>query len=227
MRQLLLLITLILTFGQLNAQDNKHISIPVYGQNDTSFWYKWIDLMGNRIDSNDLKNDRKLFHFRYWNGPQILEIWIDDNKKVAGKLTNFAVKDCGSDFKICVSDSLNIFKSTKILGDSVAESIYNVIIRDSIDKIQTKQLLKGWLAGWVGAELIEISDLQSYYVRDYNGYKAQPNNAEYIDLIRDFFKELNVLINFQKEINEFTQTLPEGDYSNNGIIKWKNKKNSR
>jgi hypothetical protein len=194
----------------------KKVDIHIFGNGDTSNFYTSYAQNGEEMGISKLINSTELFHFRFWQFGQAVDIWTTDHKTYSGFVTSYAYKYTTPKRKKDDPEYERTITGTFNLDSSIARLAYLVIVESSISAIPSCDYISGWSIMGSGETFVfEISDPGSYAFKNYwhAGYHEDiPEAKQILALV----KQLNAQLGLAKIHNEFTDALPEGQYRNEG-----------
>ncbi len=199
------------------CQSKKTVEIETQTNGDTTFWYKWYSGRCESLKMSKTMNETLPFHFRFWQNGQVVDIWFGDNKIVEGQLINYIKK-----LNPKKNDSENpgdekMISSRIKLDTSQARAVYNLVLSSGIQSIPTDEKIKGWAQGLDGTTyLMETSTPDAYRFKSYWTPSAQHGLPE-AQLIQSFVDKINAQMELKGRYDKFVDTLPNGDYTNDGF----------
>jgi hypothetical protein len=214
MTRLSLLVTLLLfsnfSFGQI-----KNLNGILHQSGDTSFWYKYqniviSDLSLTRLDSTSLP-----YYFRVWKANQVLDIWKTHDNSFFGLLTSWVTEQTPAKEK--PTDRTLISKN--FLQSDTVEQILNLINVSQIVNLPTDDSIKGWKHGFDGITYItEFSTKNDYSFKTYWTPKAQDTTLKEAKKVQSFVDRIFELSNSLTIWKMFEKTIPYECYNVGGSI---------
>jgi len=215
-RNFIILILLLLSsvaFGQIK----KSVEIPVNQNGDTTLVYKWIHELHGQLKINNLIYSNELFHLRFWQDGQVIDIWTIDNKTFQGQVTNYLWAYKPNYCKKKKPKTGKLYSNQNLLDAGQARTAYNLFLIDSIAYLPSEEKTPGWSKGSEGiAYCFEISTPNSYTFKSFWTPSAKDSlyNAKNI---QNFVKNINTYLNLAQFKTKFYDTLSGGSYSNGSM----------
>lgn len=212
MRTLQTLIFL-LFFSSLFGQNKTFYNI-VSENGDTTFWFKYQQVVIKELSLLKLDTSTNSFYFRLWKGNQVIDIWENDKNLFSGQITSWTSEYVPNGEKPTGRTQIN---KQSINVDTV-KRLVGLIKSSNIINLPTDNLIKGWKQGFDGITyLIEYSTKDQYSFKTYWTPYVQDTLSEaklVQSFVDDFFKVGNA-----KNIWElFTKSIPYECFINGGNI---------
>ena len=178
-----LLAIIIFFFSKALLGQTKTLTNVTYTNGDTSFWYKYQNIVINDLSLSRLDTSTAPFHFRIWRTNQVLDIWQTCDASYAGQLTSWVTELAPTKEKPI--DRTLIDK--RILSKDTLKNIFNFIETSQIMKIPTDDSIKGWKHGFDGVTyIIESSTKTTYSFKTYWTPKAQDTTLAEAKYLQSF-----------------------------------------
>jgi hypothetical protein len=210
---LILLLLAGVTFGQIK----KSVEIPVNKNGDTTRLYKWINELNGQLKINKIIFSEELFHLRFWQDGQAIDIWTVDNKTFQGKVTNFVWEYKSSFWNKKKPKTGKLFSNQNVLDAGQARTAYNLFLIDSIAILPSEEKNPGWSKESEGITYcFEISTPHSYTFKSF-WTPTEKERLQEAKKILDFVKNINAYLNLSQFKTKFYDTLPAGSYSDGSM----------
>ncbi len=209
-----LLVTLLLCFNFSFGQ-TKNLYGIFYQNGDTSFWYKYQNVVIKDLSLIRLDTTSLPYYFRIWKANQVLDIWKTNDNSVFGQLTSWVTEQTPAKEK--PTDRILIDK--KVIQSDKVLQILNLINETQIVKLPTDDSIKGWKNGFDGITYItEFSSKTSYSLKTYWTPKAQDTTLKEAKYVESFVDKIFELSNGIAIWKQFVKTIPYECYNVGGII---------
>lgn len=216
MRTLLTIIILIFAntlFGQTKALIN-----VINANGDTSFWFKYQNVVIKDLSLSRLDKSTYPFHFRVWKTNQVLDIWQTSDSSYAGQLTSWVTEQAPAKEK---STDRTLIDKRKLDTDTI-KHIISLIDTSQIMKLPTDDSIKGWQHGFDGITyIIETSTKSTYSFKTYWTPKAQDTTLAEAQYLQSFVDKIFDLSNGMTTWNQFEKNIPYECYNVGGTIRCK------
>ena len=213
-----LLAIIIFFFSKALLGQTKTLTNVTYTNGDTSFWYKYQNIVINDLSLSRLDTSTAPFHFRIWRTNQVLDIWQTCDASYAGQLTSWVTELAPTKEKPI--DRTLIDK--RILSKDTLKNIFNFIETSQIMKIPTDDSIKGWKHGFDGVTyIIESSTKTTYSFKTYWTPKAQDTTLAEAKYLQSFVDNIFDLSNGTTVWKQFERNIPYECYGVGGTIRCK------
>ncbi len=213
MKSLVTIITLFF-FHTLLGQ-TKTFNNVTFANGDTSFWYKYQNIVIDGLSLTRLDTSSSDSYFRIWKANQVLDIWKTNNNTFSGKLTSWATEQTPAKEK--PTDRILIDK--KILQSDTIKQILKLIEKTEILNLPTDDSIKGWKHGFDGITyIIEFATKSNYNFKTYWTPKAQDSTLTEARFIQSFVDTIFQLSNSLKIWKDFEKLIPYECYNVGGTI---------
>lgn len=214
MARFTLLIALLLCFSFSFGQ-TKNLNGIVYQNGDTSFWYKYQNIVIKDLSLIRLDTTSLPCYFRIWKANQVLDIWKTSDKSIFGLLTSWVTEQTPAKKKS--ADRILIDK--KLLQSDTVLQILNLIKETDIVKLPTDDSIKGWKHGFDGITyIVEFSSKINYDFKTYWTPKAQDTTLTEARFIQAFVDTVFQLSNSSIVWKDFEKSIPYECYNVGGTI---------
>lgn len=208
-------------FGQTKTLTN-----VTHANGDTSFWYKYQNILINDLSLIRLDTSAIPFYFRVWNTNQVLDIWQTNDTSYAAQLTSWVTEQNPSKEK----PTDRIFIDKRMLASDTVKQIVELINTSKVKKLPSDNGIKGWKQGFDGVTyIIEFSTKDNYSFKTYWTPKAQDTTLIEAKVLQFFIDEIFDLSGSLTTWKHFEKQVPYECYNIGGTIRCKvlNKKQKR
>jgi hypothetical protein len=197
-------------FGQTKSFNN-----VTYSNGDTSFWYKYQQIVIKQLSLKRIDTSSTTYYFRLWTANQVLDVWQNIDYSLSGQLTTWVTEQTPSNEKD--TDRVQIAKV--LLKNDTVKLIQNLIEKTQILKLPTDDSIKGWKQGFDGITyIIESASKTSYDFKTYWTPNAQDSTLQESKIFQAFVDTLFKFSNANNIWTEFQKTIPFECYSYSGFI---------
>ncbi|MCM5530641.1 hypothetical protein [Parasegetibacter sp. NRK P23] len=198
------LIIIILIFSSTLFGQSKTLTNVINGKGDTSFGFKYHNLLAKDLSFSQIDTSTSPFHFRVWKTNQVLDIFQNSDGSYAGELTSWLTEQTPD--KEDPTDRILVDKR-KLSIDTI-KNIICFIEASQINKLPTDDSIPGWKHGFDGITYtIETSTQKTYSFKTYWTPTAQDTTLtearylqSFIDRIFEFANSTTAWIQFEKSI---------------------------
>ena len=146
-------------FGQ-----NKSVYNVLSLTGDTTFWFKYQQIVINELSLIKLDSSSNSFYFRIWKPNQVIDIFRNDNGTYSGQLTMWTSEYVSQKEKH--TNRTLIFKI--VIPTDTVILMAGLINSSTILNLPTDNLIKGWKQGFDGITYItEFSTKKQYSFKTY------------------------------------------------------------
>jgi hypothetical protein len=193
--------------GQTKAESDTLVS---------TYEIKWKLELEKEIKLRNINQDSKVYHFRYWNDGQVVDIWKKSDSKITGSITNYTREYIEDNWRKKKKPK-TYYNKVKI-NIEIAKEALNFIHQSKINDLPTDRLIEGWEQGCDGISYsIELFSNGKYSMKSYWTPKAQDSLKEAL-LVQNFITTFEEMLNLKYLYNKFFDTLPVGCYNTGSII---------
>jgi hypothetical protein len=202
----------LLLIQQFSFGQTKTIQVPVYRDQDTTFWYKWVKENIQTIGLPDLTTSNEPLHFRFWTETQVVDIWTVDKQLWQGKLINFTKAYDPGNNKTKQLKTETFYSRADNLDITIAHQVFEFVAHQRLFEVPVQDSIKGWGNGTDGdTYLIEYATPTNYSFKNYWTPSIQKGISEAV-IIDTVYKYLNVTLNMNRSWSSFIHGLPKGCY---------------
>lgn len=213
-----LLIIIILIFSTSLFAQTKTLTNVTYANGDTSFWFKYQNIVIQDLFLSRLDTSASPFHFRIWKTNQVLDIWQTNDSSYGGQLTSWVTEQTPT--KENPTDRTLIDKRS--LSTDTIMRIVNFIATSKIMELPTDDSIKGWKHGFDGVTyIIESSTKTTYSFKTYWTPKAQDTILAEAKYLQSFVDNIFDLSNGTTVWKQFEGNIPYECYNVGGTIRCK------
>jgi hypothetical protein len=189
-----------------------------YANGDTSFWFKYQNIVIKELSLSRLDTSTSTFHFRVWKTNQVLDIWQTSDDSYNGQLTSWVTEQAPTKEKH--TDRTLIDK--RELSTETIKLIVNFIESSQIIKLPTDDSIKNWKHGFDGVTyIIESSTKKNYSFKTYWTPKAQDTTLAEAQYLQSFVDKIFDLSSGTTTWKQFEKNIPYECYSVGGTIRCK------
>jgi hypothetical protein len=205
------------------------LSVAVLGQNkslynvtnpngDTSFWFKYQNIIIDDLALLRLDTSTLTYHFRVWKTNQVLDVWENSDSSYSARLTSWVTERTPA----TETPTERTFVDRKTFGKDTVKTILNYITTSEINKLPTDNLISGWKQGFDGVTyIIEFANPTTYSFKTYWTPKAQDTTLQEAKLLEAFVDKIFELVNGNGNWNYFEKSIPYECYNVGGMIRCK------
>jgi hypothetical protein len=198
------------SFGQ-----TKNLDGILQQKGDTSFWYKYQNIVIQDLSLTRLDSTTLPYYFRIWKANQVLDIWKTNDNSFFGQLTSWVTEQTPANEK--PTDRISIDK--RVLQSDTVQQILNLIANAQIVELPTDDSIRGWKHGFDGITYItEFSSKTNYSFKTYWTPKAQDTTLKEAKQVQYFVDKIFELSNGVTIWKQFVKTIPYECYNVGGTI---------
>jgi len=213
MKSLLTIITLF--FFQTLLGQTKTFSNVTFSNGDTSFWYKYQNIVIHDLSLTRLDTSSSDYYFRIWKANQVLDIWKTNYNTFYGQLTSWATEQTPAKEK--PTDRILVVK--KILHSDTIKQLIKLIEKSEILNLPTDDSIKGWKHGFDGITyIIEFATKSNYNFKTYWTPKVQDSTLIEARYFQSFVDTIFRLSNSSTIWKDFEKLIPYECYNVGGTI---------
>ena len=205
-----LLVCSTFSFGQ-----TKILNGVLQQNGDTSFWYKYQNIVIKDLSLTRLDTTSSSFYFRIWKANQVLDIWKTIDNSSFGLLTSWVTEQTPAKEK----PTERILIDKKTLQSDTVHQILDLIAKTQIINLPTDDSIKGWKHGFDGVTYItEFSSNVYYSFKTYWTPKAQDTTLKEAKQVQFFVDKIFELSNGVTTWKMFEKNIPYECYNVGGSI---------
>lgn len=213
-----LLIIIILIFSTTLFGQTKTLTNVTYAKGDTSFSFKYQNIVITKLFLSRLDTSASPFHFRVWKTNQVLDIWQTGDSLYAGQLTSWVTEQTPTK----ENPTYRILIDKRSLSTDTTKNIISFIETSQIMKLPTDDSIKGWKNGLDGITyIIEFSTKTTYSFKTYWTPKAQDTTLAEAKYLQTFVDNIFDLSNGKTVWKQFERNIPYECYGVGGTIRCK------
>lgn len=218
MKRSLTFIGLVMIAMLARAQNVNPEASQVDAKSDSAQYIKWRSQLAKQIKVDKLVNATDVFHFRFWQDGQAVDIWTSDYKVFQGSVTNFARRSYPAPTKRQRTKPPKYFIKHIKLDTAQAHQVYGLILQYSILSMPESKKIEGWTSYADGDGYnFEISSQNQYRFMYFGNPAAQKNIPEAVK-VQDFIQKINAILKLQALYAKLIEELPYGCFTTEGNI---------
>lgn len=185
---------------------------------DTSFWFKYQNIVIDDLALVRLDTSTLTYHFRVWKTNQVLDVWQNRDSSYSAQLTCWVTERTPT--KEVPTDRTLIERN--IFSKDTARAILNFVTASEINKLPTDNFISGWKQGFDGVTyIIEFANPTTYSFKTYWTPKAQDTSLQEAKILQSFVDNIFDLANSKATWNNFEKSIPYECYNVGGAIRCK------
>ena len=196
-------------FGQTKSNYN-----VLSSAGDTTFWFKYQQIVMNELSLPKLDTLTNLFYFRIWKPNQVIDISSNINNDYSAQVTTWTSEYVPKNEKH--TNRTHIYKVA--ISAYAVNTLLTLINSSDILNLPTDNLIKGWKQGFDGITyIIEFSTKKQYSFKTYWTPQVQDTLREG-KLVQSFVDSFFELADSKNIWRAFSKTIPYECYINGGNI---------